>query len=31
MPLPDGEEPSRRDVIMIAAGGFAAVGTGIAL
>jgi ubiquinol-cytochrome c reductase iron-sulfur subunit len=30
-PLPDGEEPSRRDVIMIAAGGFAAVGTGIAL
>ena len=31
MPLPDGEEASRRNVIMIAAGGFAAVGTGIAL
>ena len=31
MPLPDGEEPSRRDVVMITAGGFAAVGTAIAL
>lgn len=30
-PLPDEEEPSRRDVIMIAAGGFAAVGLGLGL
>ena len=30
-PLPDDEGPSRRDVIMIAAGGFAAVGAGLAL
>ena len=28
-PLPDDEDPSRRDVIMIAAGGFAAVGLGL--
>ena len=27
-PLPEEEDPSRRDVIMIAAGGFAAVGLG---
>ena len=25
MPLPDGEEPSRRDVVMITAGGFAGI------
>ena len=30
-PLPDEEDPSRRDVIMIAAGGFAAVGLGLGL
>ena len=31
LPLPDGDEPSRRDVIMVAAGGFAAVGAALAL
>ena len=31
MPLADGDEPSRRDVIMVAAGGFAAVGLGLGL
>ena len=30
-PLPDEVDPSRRDVIMIAAGGFAAVGLGLGL
>jgi len=30
-PLPDEDEPSRRDVIMVAAGGFAAVGLGLGL
>ena len=30
-PLPDEEDPSRRDVIMVAAGGFAAVGLGLGL
>ena len=25
MPLPDGKEPSRRDVVMITAGGFAGI------
>ncbi len=30
-PLPEEEDPSRRDVIMIAAGGFAAVGLGLGL
>ncbi len=30
-PLPDEDDPSRRDVIMIAAGGFAAVGLGLGL
>ena len=30
-PLPEEEDSSRRDVIMIAAGGFAAVGLGLGL
>ena len=30
-PLPDEDDPSRRDVIMVAAGGFAAVGLGLGL
>jgi len=31
MPLPDSDEPTRRDVIMVAAGGFAAAGAALAL
>ncbi|MGB6440998.1 MAG: ubiquinol-cytochrome c reductase iron-sulfur subunit N-terminal domain-containing protein, partial [Methyloceanibacter sp.] len=31
IPLPDEDDSSRRDVIMIAAGGFAAVGLGLGL
>jgi ubiquinol-cytochrome c reductase iron-sulfur subunit len=31
VPLADGDKPSRRDAILIAAGGFAAVGAGVAL